>query len=604
MDNEQVTATITKFSKRAGKKASRKNNSGDANVDAEITRLAALSAVQYEHERTATAERLGLRTGILDRLVKAERPDEADGQGRAVSITDEEPWPHPVDGTELANELAKAVRTYVVMPDTTADMVALWALHTWVLDRFTISPRLAATSPTNGCGKTTLLRFLRHVVRRGKRVGSISPAALFRAVEHFNPTVLLDETEKYLELGSDLHALVNEGHCRGATVWRVLGENLELREFAIFGALAYARNGPIPNDLAQRSIVVSLKKRLANEPLSPLSEAQPRPPALEVLARKSARWTQDSAGRLSEIDPGDLINRAGDNWVPLFAIAEVIGNGWPERIRKAAAALAPREQDTLGVMLLADIKAIFDEKGQDRLWSEQIVEVLLAMETRPWAELGKKRKPITKNRLASLLEGFKIAPDSIRIGERTNKGYYRNQFNEAFQRYLTPLGAGETEQRNKADEMSTSAAFKTEHVGSPVPFQKCEKPANDGPCSVVPFQKGGNGVDARVCEHCGAPERPGQPVLDCWVDGDEYLLHRGCQNEWLAASDPDGWSFNSEPHDPAVPADSKVLGVAPGQRCEHCGAGRDVYLIILPGEQEPAPRHKHCAARYWETHSA
>jgi hypothetical protein len=35
------------------------------------------------------------------------------------------------------------------------------------------------------------------------------------------------------------------------------------------------------------------------------------------------------------------------------------------------------------------------------------------------------------------------------------------------------------------------------------------------------------------CEHCGDPERPGDPVQSCWVEGGEHLLHVGCQKEWL-----------------------------------------------------------------------
>src|SRR5262249_1354243 len=49
-----------------------------------------------------------------------------------------------------------------------------------------------------------------------------------------------------------------------------------------------------------------------------------------------------------------------------------------------------------------------------------------------------------------------------------------------------------------------------------------------------------------------------------------------------------------------LPASSKVLGKAPGgHRCELCGSGRHVYLIQLPEEEEPAPRHSGCAGRYW-----
>ena len=40
---------------------------------------------------------------------------------------------------------------------TAADALALWAVHTYLLDSFGISPGLAITSPEKGCGKTTAL---------------------------------------------------------------------------------------------------------------------------------------------------------------------------------------------------------------------------------------------------------------------------------------------------------------------------------------------------------------------------------------------------------------------------------------------------------------
>jgi RecA-family ATPase len=68
----------------------------------------------------------------------------------------------------------------------------------------------------------------------------------------------------------------------------------------------------------------------------------------------------------------------------------------------------------------------------------------------------------------------------------------------------------------------------------------------------------------------------------------------------VAGPAPDRNGATTPADDPTIPAGSKVLGVAPGQRCELCGSGRDVHLIQLPGEHEPAPRHKQCAMRYWE----
>ena len=402
----------------------KKSNPGKAQDDVdratEIERLAALDPINYEVVRADAANRLSVRASALDRAVKEKRralgletKQDDDAQGRAVKIIDPLPWHEPVDGDRLASTLAAAAKTYLVLSDVAADTIALWVMHTWAVNAFTVSPRLAIVSPTKGCGKTTLLRFLTHVARRAKRAGSISPPALFRAVEQFQPTVLLDETEKYVEHGRDLHALLNEGHCKGGSVLRVLGEKLELREFSIFGPLAFARNGRLPDDLEQRSIVIEMQRRRVDEGLSELRDD--RSESLQQVAKMCMRWADDNASIVADADPDmEMINRNRDNWRPLFAIADVSGDDWPDRVREAAAKLAPREADSRGTTLLADIRAIFDARtGEwaDRIFSEMLAEALANIEGGKWVEYGKARKPITKNQLANLLSGFKIRPE-------------------------------------------------------------------------------------------------------------------------------------------------------------------------------------------------
>src|SRR5262249_36981222 len=165
----------------------------------EIERLAALEAIDYDVARNAAADRLGVRTTTLDREVAKKRralgldkSDDDAGQGRAVTIQDVLAWADAIEGDRVATGLVAALKRYVVLSDPAADAVALWVLHTWLFDKFTIAPRLAITSPTKGCGKTTVLRFINQVARRPKRAGSISPPALFRAVEQFSPTIILD----------------------------------------------------------------------------------------------------------------------------------------------------------------------------------------------------------------------------------------------------------------------------------------------------------------------------------------------------------------------------------------------------------------------------
>ena len=94
--------------------------------------------------------------------------------------------------------------------------------------------------------------------------------------------------------------------------------------------------------------------------------------SLQRVARMCARWAEDNANAIADSIPTwGLINRDADNWRPLFAIADMIGSDWPARIREAAAALAPRESESTGPMLLADIQATFDE-SRPTVWHRPI----------------------------------------------------------------------------------------------------------------------------------------------------------------------------------------------------------------------------------------
>jgi len=414
-------------------------------------------------------------------------------------------------------------------------------LLSWAIDKFSKAPRLAITSPTKGCGKTTLLTLLSKLCRKPLRSGSTTPSVLFRVVEILHPTFLLDESEKFLEIGSEFHALLNQGHAKGDFALRNVGDNHEPRMFDTFCLAAFARNGRIPDDLEQRSIVIELQRRLPGESLDVLRDD--RADDLHTLARTCARWSDDYVDDISSIEPdmGGLINRTADNWRPLFTIADLIGLDWPARIREAADTLIGTEPDSDDSVLLADIKSNFEAKDADRLSSEEICEALVAMEGRPWAEYGKSAKPISKNQLAKRLKRFKIVPDSVRIGGKTPKGYYRHQFQEAWDRYLslTPQETpSETQHRNNVDEMGTTVAFQSATEKAVLRFENSEKPPSNGHCCVVADENAvlaGEGKNTtQKCAQCGKDAAE----LETYYGDASAWLHRGaCEDAWRAACD-------------------------------------------------------------------
>ena len=176
----------------------------------------------------------------------------------------------------------------------------------------------------------------------------------------------------------------------------------------------------------------------------------PRPTALRViegnpsrrpLKERAARWAAAHLDGLRDARPSipdALDDRAADGWEPLLAIADAAGRDWPQRARLAALALScrdVRDDDSLGVKLLADIRTVFEERGVDRLSSAELLASLNAIEESPWGDF--KGKPLDTRRLARLLRPYGIKPGTIRLADgQTPKGYVAEAFADAWSRYL------------------------------------------------------------------------------------------------------------------------------------------------------------------------
>ena len=106
-------------------------------------------------------------------------------------------------------------------------------------------------------------------------------------------------------------------------------------------------------------------------------------------------------------------------------------------------------------MLLEDIRSVFEAKQRDRLKSFDLVSALIELEGHPWAEWHHTR-PLTKHGLARLLVPFGIRPQTIRIGTVTAKGYLKEHFEEAFNRYLAPCSSVTTVTPSQAEDRGVS----------------------------------------------------------------------------------------------------------------------------------------------------
>ena len=450
--------------------------SDDAAPDDEIARLAALPILIYESCRKSEAKRLNVRVSVLDRLMKQAHDEDGQGQGHVLKLPELEPWPEPVDGYALLNELAAVFARYIVLPAHGADALSLWTVFAHSLDCFEIAPRLALISPEKRCGKTRTITILHALVPRPLFTSNISPAAIFRSVEMVRPTLLLDEGDTYIHGSDELHGILNSGHSRaGAFVVRVVGDDLEARVFSTWAAMAFGAIGHLPDTLTDRSIILPMVRKAPGDKVQRLR--QDRTEDLHVLGRKAARWAADHADALQAADPdtpSGLHDRAADNWRALVAIADLAGGDWSDRAREAAVSLSGAgvvEDVSMRTRLLEDLRDMFGRACTDRLTSKDICAQLAKMEDRSWPEY-KRGEPITATQIAKLLKPFGVTPTNVRVGEQTAKGYRLADLKDAFERYLELPGATQLQPL----QTQANLAFSGRNIPENVTSAKVQKP--------------------------------------------------------------------------------------------------------------------------------
>jgi putative DNA primase/helicase len=115
-------------------KESAADEAQDEDVAAVMARLARLNAVEYDKARKAEAEALGIRTSTLDAQVlearRQLRGNEANVSGTSLTFDPIEPWPGPVDGAELLNEISAMFSRHAILPEHSVVTLALWAVFT------------------------------------------------------------------------------------------------------------------------------------------------------------------------------------------------------------------------------------------------------------------------------------------------------------------------------------------------------------------------------------------------------------------------------------------------------------------------------------------
>jgi hypothetical protein len=418
------------------------------------------------------------------------------------------------EGSAVLDEIAAFVRRYIVLSEEQVVVVTLWIVHTHVVDALGITPYLAITSPEKESGKTSLLEILALLVARPWLTGSVTAATLARKIDRDRPTLLLDESDAAFggdkEYAEALRGVLNTGFRASGSYSRCTGSNYEVRDFATFSAKAIAGIGRLPDTAESRSIPIRLKKKSPGESIerkrerTVIAEAEP-------LRDRISAWAATIDEPLAHFDLAqleELPDRAMDIWEPLLGIARLAGDRWFGKATKAAVALSGRgvaDDESFGVRLLADIEGIFEAQDAEHISSAAMIEALLEFEESLWADWH--GRPISKHALARLLKRYEIRPRKLRIGELVANGYRREDFEDAWSRYLTAQLPAATGTTGTTARLSQNPAYPAPNANKSVPVaEEAANPHEHWDVPVVPVEPGGAALpcpfgDDLISEH-------------------------------------------------------------------------------------------------------
>jgi hypothetical protein len=416
-----------------------------------------------------------IRKAVADRLTRADFPvaiadawvathpreDKVfDQVAGAVQGRDVQPWPDPVDGAELLQDISALYRRFVFIQNPRGyDVEAAFTVLTYCFRQFLSLPYIHLPSPMPESGKTRNLELLEFCCNRAYIFIDPSASVIFRFVEEFGPTLLLDEVDNIFsgrdEDSKQLKSILNSGYTAGKYVPRTAtrpdgSRYTEL--FSPYGPKVLAGIRSIPQTLRSRCIVIPMMRKLAGEEVEEFHE----PVRLEVekvasvIRSKIVRWIDDQlAGgtfdRRPEFPPG-LGDRMRDCWRPLFVIANAAGGAWPERIRDAAISLSVKvtvdDDDEIGA-LLEDLRAYFEAAERteaDLEWSttSALLLHLTELDHRPWKYM-RNDQGMSPTKLASLLKtatNGRALPVPRKVNGKVLRGYAYEPIRDSIDRYL------------------------------------------------------------------------------------------------------------------------------------------------------------------------
>ena len=415
-------------------------------AQATIDRLATLSELEYELERTEAAKSLNnMSVRSLDKLVK-KVINELKSKTSDSLIVDTKPYAEPItDIAIVADQIYQILDDHIACTEAVKVAATLWIVMTWLIPAAHILPIAWINAPEKRCGKSTLLTLMSRLSKKSLSTSNITKSALFRSIESYKPTLFIDEIDTFINDNEGIRGVLNAGHSLdNPYIIRCVGDDNEPVPFNVFGAKAISGIGRIPDTLIDRSIPLTLRRKTRDETKKRVRDLPFD--VTNIIQSQLARWSGDNMLAVKEANPVlpiSIHDRAQDNWQILFKIAILLGEEWLEKAHKSCMEISGSDSDepSSNEQLLSDIRTVFSLTKTNRLLSRDLLTELRRDPEMSWSTYN-EGKTITLRQIAKKLSEFKISSKDIRAhdlrgNEVRGKGYHITDFQDAFSRYLS-----------------------------------------------------------------------------------------------------------------------------------------------------------------------
>lgn len=366
-------------------------------------------------------------------------------------------------GSMLVRDVMTWIGSFIAMPDEYRIVLAIYAIHSWVYERFDSVPYLSLTSAEPQCGKTTVLETMVELSANGGRGAQVhtDPTKVTiltllgdARTEHKPLAIAWDECEKASRESDDRREIINSGYRSTGSVPRTVNNPIPMPEDpkdrdswsprvtvhqSTFSPKMFAGIGSLAPTIKDRSIVLTMR--------AGRSERRYRPSAMRAEAEAFRTRIVDLVRTIPAMPvPAEcewLQGREAELWEPLFTTAKYLRltNDQNTLLRKASDLLIEmKHSDTerrytlvrkaedriavdrgevpLGKRALLAVQTVFG--ADSALWTTTIIERMKA--TDPfWAEY--RKRGIDDRSLADLLHTFGVEHKQIKIKGQNKRGY-------------------------------------------------------------------------------------------------------------------------------------------------------------------------------------